>query len=60
MPLGIAIEKAKVAAIGSSAKDFELKDTAGNIIHLSDYKGKYVLLDFWASWCKLCRGRALL
>jgi peroxiredoxin len=41
--------------IGKQAPEFTQNDTTGNPVNLSDFRGKYVLLDFWASWCPDCR-----
>jgi peroxiredoxin len=41
-------------AVAATAKEFSLKDTQGNTQRLADYRGKWVLVNFWATWCPPC------
>jgi len=50
----LAYHESRGIVKGMDAPDFELADVDGKIVKLSDYKGKVVFLDFWATWCKPC------
>ena len=59
--IAIAADQARVSAIlqpvteRRPAPEFPLKDSSGETVKLSEYRGKVVLIDFWATWCEGCK-----
>lgn len=51
----IELKYAPVLELGTKAPEVSAADTLGNTVKLSDFLGNYVVMDFWATWCRDCR-----
>jgi peroxiredoxin len=55
LPVKAALNQAADTTLNRPAPDFQLKDINGKTVSLADYKGKTLIIDFWATWCVPCR-----